>query len=260
MRYFDRRLLFPVAAATAFAQQQSPEAAATEAALRSRAQEFFQLQVDKKYRQAESMVADDTKDTYYNSNKFNIKSFSIQSIDLLDNNTRARVTIKAKVTLVLAGTGKMMDFDAPSITTWKLEKDAWVYYVAPAEAVQTPFGNISGGNQPTAGSPHLSKDGEAPDITTLQSKVHLAPDYVRLGPASPMQEVVVSNDLGGPVELSLTGDHLEGLKVELPEAPIPAGGKARVVLRVEEGKQPRTQTVRIIAAPLNTELNIRVNP
>ena len=60
MRYIDRRFLFPVAAATAWAQQPSPATAEAEAALRARAEQFFQLQVDKKYRPAEAMVAEDT--------------------------------------------------------------------------------------------------------------------------------------------------------------------------------------------------------
>src|SRR5580704_7107848 len=97
MRYIDRRFLFPVAAATAWAQQPSPAAAEAEAALRARAEQFFQLQVDKKYRPAEAMVADDTKDLYYNGKKFNITSFSIEKIEMLDDNAHARLTIKAKV-------------------------------------------------------------------------------------------------------------------------------------------------------------------
>ena len=59
------------------------------------------MEVDKKYRQAEALVAGDSKDEYYNSNKYNIKSFKIQKIELFNNNTRAKVTILAKVTLII---------------------------------------------------------------------------------------------------------------------------------------------------------------
>src|SRR5271154_6051875 len=108
MRYIDRRFLFPVAAVTAWAQQPSPAAAEAEAALRARAEQFFQLQVNKKYRPAEAMVADDTKDLYYDGSKFNIDNFSIQKIELLDDNTRAKVTIKTKVTRIAPGFGAMV--------------------------------------------------------------------------------------------------------------------------------------------------------
>src|SRR4051794_20209879 len=102
MRYIDRRFLLPIAAVTTvWAQQQSPEAAQAEAELRARVDQFFQLQVDKKFRQAESLVADDSKDAYYDGNKYNIKGFKIDTIQLLDDNTRAKVTIKGRVTFVM---------------------------------------------------------------------------------------------------------------------------------------------------------------
>src|SRR3954463_4961584 len=101
MRYIDRRFLLPIAAATTAWAQQSPEAAQAEAELRARVDQFFQLQVDKKFRQAESMVADDSKDAYYDGNKYNIKGFKIDRIELLDGNTKAKVTIKGGVTLVM---------------------------------------------------------------------------------------------------------------------------------------------------------------
>ena len=100
MRYIDRRFLLPLAAATAWAQQPSPEAAAAEAALRARVEQFFQLQVAKKYRQAEALVAEDSKDSYYEANKYNIKSFRIDKVEFLEGGTHARVTIKAKVTVM----------------------------------------------------------------------------------------------------------------------------------------------------------------
>ena len=47
-------------AITAWAQQTNPAASKAEKALRARAQQFFQLEVDKKYRQAEAFVAVET--------------------------------------------------------------------------------------------------------------------------------------------------------------------------------------------------------
>src|ERR1700691_5106919 len=99
MRYIDRRFLFPVAAVTAWAQQPAPAAAEAEAALRARVEQFYQLQVDKKFRQAEALVAEESKDDYYNRSKPDIKGFSIQEIQLLDDNTRARVTLKGKLVI-----------------------------------------------------------------------------------------------------------------------------------------------------------------
>ena len=92
----DRRLIFPAVAITAWAQQPPPAPPEVEAALRARVEQFYQLEIDKKFRQAEAFVAEDTKDDYYNGSKPAIKASSIQKIEWSDNNTRARVTSKAK--------------------------------------------------------------------------------------------------------------------------------------------------------------------
>ncbi|MDE3197914.1 MAG: hypothetical protein KGN84_16315, partial [Acidobacteriota bacterium] len=99
----DRRLLFPAVAATAWAQQASPAAAEAEKALRDRVQQFYQLQVDKKYRQAEAIVADDTKDLYYEMGKPDIIAFSLGTVELLDGGMKANVLVKAKLRLLMAG-------------------------------------------------------------------------------------------------------------------------------------------------------------
>ena len=80
----DRKLLLPVVAVTAWAQQANPAAVEAEKAVRARAQEFFDLQVGKKYRQGEAMVAEDSKDDYYNGDKYSFKSFTIQRVELSD--------------------------------------------------------------------------------------------------------------------------------------------------------------------------------
>jgi hypothetical protein len=258
MRYIDRRFLLPVAAATtAWAQQQSPEAAAAEVELRARVDQFFQLQVDKKYRQAESLVADDSKDAYYDGNKYNIRSFSVQKIELLDGNTRSRVTIKAKVTVIAAAAGPM-EFDVPATSLWKLESGEWVYYINQEPVVQTPFGKIDavgvGVSTPTPG-----EQGKAPDPVTLQSLVSVDTNSVALTEAAPGSEVTISNDFPGAVDLALTGDHLEGFSVEFEKKHLEAGEKTRVRFKASEGVVPKSQVVRIIASPLNRQLDIQVN-
>jgi hypothetical protein len=257
MRYIDRRFLLPVAAATVWAQQPSAAAAEAEAALRVRVEQFFQLQVDKKYRQAEALVAEDTKDAYYDGNKFNIKGFSVQKIELLDGNTKSRVTIKAKVTVIAPAAGPM-EFEAPSTSLWKLEAGQWVYYIKQEPVVQTPFGKIdaAGVGGP---APKPAEQGKAPDPVTLQSLVSVDPNSVAITKEAPRSEVTISNDFPGAVDLALTGDHLEGFSVELEKKHLEAGEKTRVRFEATEGVVPKSQVVRIIASPLNRQLDIQVN-
>ena len=72
----DRRwIIFPTIAVTSAAQ--TPATPASEKALRARVSEFFQLQVDKKFRQAEALVATESRDDYYDSSKPKMESFKI---------------------------------------------------------------------------------------------------------------------------------------------------------------------------------------
>jgi hypothetical protein len=256
MIYIDRRFLFPVVAATAWAQQPSPAAAEAEAAVRMRADQFFQLQVDKKYRQGESMVADDTKDYYYNNGKFNIKSFSIERVELLDDNTRAKVTIKAKVTLVTPN-APPMDFDAPLTTLWKVEDGKWVWYFDAAVALETPFGKIKPGSNSATSSSPLSMAGKVPDLASLRALVKIDRNSVELIPDGPPQTVAVSNDLPGGVDLELRSDRMTGMSAQLEKKHLEAGEKTVIYFRASTGSEG-AGLVRLMVSPVALQLDIRV--
>src|SRR5580692_7030921 len=99
----DRRLLFPAIAVTAWAQQVSPASADAEKAVRARAEKFLQLEVDKNFRAAWALVADDTQDYFFNSGRPDIRSFVIDKVELSDDNTRAKVIFRMKTVLRAPG-------------------------------------------------------------------------------------------------------------------------------------------------------------
>jgi hypothetical protein len=251
----DRRLLFPIAAVTAWAQQPSPEAAAAEAALRARVDEFFKLQVDKKFRQAEGWVADDSKDDYYNGNKYNIRGFTIDKVDLLENNTRAKVLIKAQVTVMLPAGGPV-NLEAPQETFWKVEDGKWVWYVLHG-GVATPFGVIkSEGGEGDAVDAVRSKVGKAPDIATLRSMVKLDRSFVTLTEDAP-QTVTLSNSLDGGIDIQLANEKTRGFTATIDKKHLAAGEKATIQLTAD-GKGPQVGLAHIEVSPLATVLEIQV--
>jgi len=152
----DRWLLFPVVAATLWAQEAAPAAADAEKALRARVDQFYTLQVQKKFRQAEAFVAEDTKDFYYNSHKSDLLGFSVTKVELLDNNTKAKITVNAKATMMIMGAGRL-PFESPAVTLWKIENGAWVWYIDQEEAKQSPFGQMRRAD----GGPGSEKNGAA---------------------------------------------------------------------------------------------------
>lgn len=251
----DRRLLFPIAAVTAWAQQPSPEAAAAEAAVRARADEFFKLQVARKFREAEALVAEDTKDTYYNSNKFNIKNFTIQKVELLDDNTRAKVLIKAGVTVVLPAGGEPINVDVPQETLWKFENGQWFWHVEPTLA--TPFGVLKPGPEGAAQPPAESKVGKAPDIATLQNMVKIDRSAVVLTKDAPQQTITLTNGLPGPVDLAVGPETTVSFDVVVEKRHLEAGETSSIQFRAT-GEKPGVTSVGIVASPIGTVFNVQV--
>ena len=252
----DRRLLLAIfAVVTAWAQQTNPAAAKAEKALRARAQEFFQLQVDKKYRQAEPMVAEDSKDDYYTGGKYTIKGFTIQKVELLDNkNTRAKVTIRAKVTLMMPQAAAT-DFDAPVVSNWKVEKGKWAYYIDHS-ALPTPFGTIKpggGDGKPTPFETQL----KAPPVAALLEAVKIDRSSVVLKAGAPPETVTISNTLPGGVDLEVRSDPLAGLSSELEKKHLDAGEKTSLRLQAT-GEGNQKGAVHLLVSPTSAQLDIQV--
>jgi len=251
----DRRLLFPAVAVTAWAQQTNPAAAKAENALRARAQEFFQLQVDKKYRQGEAMVAEESKDAYYNGSKYNIKNFTVQKVELLDNNTRAKVIILAKVTMVMPEAGAF-DFDAPTTSVWKIEKGQWVLYIDPAPESQTPFGTLKPSqNNGSAAPPNVFP--KAPPVSALRELVTIDRTSLALTAGAPPETVAISNNLPGGVDLEAQSDPISGLSWELEKKHLDGGEKTSIRFQAK-GDGKRKGVVHLLVSPTGAKLDILV--
>lgn len=113
-----------------------------DAALRARVTEFFQYHVTGQFRKAEALVAEDSKDIFYNRNKPRyIKFLEIARIDYSDNFTKALATATVSSMEMIPG----WTAGAPTIpvlSSWKLENGQWCWYVPPETVMRTPFGNI----------------------------------------------------------------------------------------------------------------------
>jgi hypothetical protein len=252
----DRRLLFPAAAATVWAQQVSPAAAEAEKALRDRVQQYYQLQVEKKFRQAEAMVAEDSKEDYYNGKKPNIRGFSIDRVEFQDNGTTATVTIKAKVLVLMPGAGAQV-FEMPSPTHWKLENGLWCWYIPPEAKVTTPFGKL----QIAEGSAGQTPDpkGKAPDLAALVGQVSINRTSVDFGAGRDEQSVTITNGLPGPLDLRVDphAEQIRGLSVAIDKTHLESGEKATLHFRMT-GNAKIADVVEVTAFPINRAFDIQV--
>jgi hypothetical protein len=250
----DRRLLFPAVAMTALAQQTSPASVEAEKAVRARAEQFYQFEVSKD-RHAESMVAEESKDYFYNSGKPNMKAFSIKSVELTDENTRAIIHLSVKVELMAPGVGAQV-FEGVAQSNWKIENGQWYWYLDKSAALMTPFGKMIPGPA-VPGSTGMDMTGRAPSPMGLESLVSLDRHSVVLTARDPDQSVMISNGLPGAITLALGGNRINGLTTEIEKSELKAGEKAAVHFRRAGDAKP-AGTMVITVSPLNIELAVDV--
>lgn len=133
-------LLFAAALPAQTPQEPAKPPADVDQALRARVEEFFQDHVTAQFRKAEALVAEDSKDFYYNGNKQHyLKFLGISSINYSDHFTKAAVSVMVLTPLAipLFGGGPP---SVPVPSTWKIEDGKWCWYVEQEPFLRTPFG------------------------------------------------------------------------------------------------------------------------
>jgi len=229
-------------------------------ALRDRVAKFYQAHVDKKFRQADQYVAEDTKDFYYEANKPSYLGFEIKSVAYSDNFTRAKVIVSCKTWLPIPGlTEPVM---APTPSTWKLEKGQWVWYVDQSLGRDTPFGRMkpaagaapSGGPLPAMPSPQELQMSLWKNVQADKSQVQL-----RAAKES-SDEVTISSKMPGSISLRLDYAKMPGLEVSLDREELKSGEHAKLSLHYQpqEKSGVKTAEVRVMVAPTNQVIPIAV--
>ena len=244
-----RRLsVFLWTAGLCFAQRPDPNQppAAVDQALRARITEFFQLHVDGKFRQAEGLVAPDTKDFYYTTTKPRYLSFQIKSIEYAEGFTRARTVVLAKTLLLVPGfTDHPMEL--PITGNWKVIDGQWYWFVDPEELRMTPFGKMSSSPPPTdpaaappTGTPAIPSADQMQFIFT-QLKVDKPVVTLKAGES---EQVTLTNTADGIVNILLRGT-VPGVDVKLDRVALKAGEKAVLSLRANPGAESGALSIQV---------------
>jgi hypothetical protein len=223
-------------------------------ALRARIDEFYQASVKGEFRKAEALVAEDTKDFFYNHNKPRMLSFEIGRIEYSGGYTRAKALVIEEQYVMFPGfAGKPMKIPTPSY--WKIEDGKWCWYVDQAKLNETPFGVMKPG--PTkAGdtSPSAVLASLPTDAAQLMNMVRADKSEVSLR-SGDSERIVIDNAMKGPVTVSVQG-RLEGIEAAFDRETIPAGEKATLTLKAADSAKSGTLTVR--AMPLGNAMPIHV--
>jgi hypothetical protein len=211
-------------------------------ALRARISEFYQDHVAGKFREAESLVAEDTKDFFYNTNKPRYLGFSIQKIEYSDHFTKAKATLLCEQRVMFPGfADKPVKIPTPS--TWKLINGQWFWYVDPESMRDSPFGKMTAGTTPSSGP--LPSPGAIPDnpmfimhqVKPETLAVHLAPGESK--------EVAITNAAPGPMTV-LISTRPPGVDASLSQTELGAHGKITLTLKAGEHAKSGTLSVTVM--------------
>ncbi len=254
---FNHAVLFllAVSAGLAAAQQaQAPEG--LEKALVERVKFFYQAHVDGKFRVADKVVAEDSKDAFFEAEKRRYDAFEIVKVAFEDNFSRARVLVSCDAEMQMPGfpTSKAK---VPVQSLWKLENGEWFWHVAPVPAVDSPFGSMTPGQ---GGSASFISAGPR-SFSDLSQLAKLDREQITFQPQQlGREEVVITHSLPGELELKLEAVSHPALKVALDTTNLKPGAAARLSVHHHPVEKPAPREVEVLVRvlPIETVLRLRV--
>jgi len=273
-----RLVLVPAAlllvSATVFAQATPPAApAGVEQDLRARVGEFFQYFVDGKFRQAISLVADDTQDEYFSSPKAEMRAFKIDAINYSSDFTKAEVVLTVKQIWHLKAEGFLQDtaVETPMATTWKIENGKWVFYKGPPpeNGWVTPMGPSQGFRKPDGAVAIPKKLDDATINAEAERLLHQTTvdrNQVTIVTDKPSSEkVVFHNGAEGYVSITVGVPNVlpPGFSAKLDKQEVGAGQDAILEIRYDPvADKPAPVgflSIAVDVAPFNQRYPIQIN-
>jgi hypothetical protein len=233
---------------------------AVDQALRERINQFYQLHVDGKFRQAEALVAEESKDFFYSSNKPKYLKFEIRKIEYSENFTNAKATMVCDMFVMMPGfQNKPVAVPHPSY--WKLVDGQWYWYVDPDSLNRTPFGVMKGGDASQAAPAAAPSLGSGPSVDNLMSQVAADKQSVILKrEKGAAEEVRIVNKMPGSVRLGIAGHLPPGIEAAIDPSDLKAGETAVVTIRVADAAALEQQAaVNVMVEPINKLISIRVS-
>jgi hypothetical protein len=221
-------------------------------ALRARIQAFFQYHVTGEYRKAEALVAEDTKDYFYDHNKPKYLSAEITRIDYSDNFTKAKAIVMCELRLQGPGFGGQI-FKVPTPSSWKLEDGKWYWWVPVESRNVTPFGKMTPG-------PETANTG-APAAPVIPDNVDFLFKQVRVDKQEltikPGEHDTVNVENGAPGEMRLSVLQAPvGIETKLSKATLQSGEKATLTITNSKDGQPGM--VRLHVDPIGQIFTINI--
>lgn len=245
-------------AADAF--QRAP--AGLEDALRERVTAFYGLHKEGKFRQAEAMVCEDSKDLYYDSDKRRWTSVEITRVVFEKDFQQAKVLVTLGTEMSQKGVRVPALF--PFNSTWKVESGQWCHHIPPPAKGETvtPFGVMKQSENPggQAAMPAIPASAQAAAAQILSAIRFSKRELKVKGYERSSDELEVHNGLQGALQLAVYGVSRPGLTWQLSSGALKGGEKATLKLNYEPpDKSPKNgMEIRIGLEPLGVEVPITI--
>jgi hypothetical protein len=229
------RLLAAAFCVSALSWAQSPTDVFTKAppevekSLRERLEQFFQAYSTGKFRAAEQLVHEDSKDIFYNAAKSPLISYETVEIQYSDKFTKAVVI--TNVELDWNTSRGRMRVKPPMKTLWKLDQGQWWWYAEPQKTWETPFGTMRPGENPATPSPAA----RVHSIADLINQIEIGNREIRLSGYQHSEATgSITNRMPGEVEIKLDNIPLpQGLQVTLSKTKLARGETATVSFKYD---------------------------
>ena len=255
MKLFQKSLLCGLSTALLIMAADAP--AEVDAALRARVEEFYKLQAERKFRQAEDFVASDTKDFYYEMRKPEVGGFTIQKIEYEAGLQKAKVTISTQTQLRIPGAAPIA-MTVPVPTTWKIEDGKWCWYMA-QDYVDTPFGRVKVAKPDPASAKAAANVAARVSAASAMNGVHSDVARIQLDPLNPSPRTVnLKNTLPGPVTIqSMTSS--PALKIEIGKPELGADESTTVTITPVAGAKDHPAQLVLKVGPIGQMINIAID-
>jgi hypothetical protein len=238
-----RAALFLIAS-TGFAQVPPPD---VDAALRGRVNEFMTDHVTGNFMKAFELVAEDTREYYFGTQKNQYLSYEVGDITYSDNFTKAVVDVQGKRKIRLSPEFPETVMVQPMKLTWKIENGKWVWYVKMTLDCPTPMSCDQHGKPwaqqqaqaadnaiPLPKLDQKSMDDAAKKILT-QSNLD-KPNIAFTAAVASSERVVFHNGAPGGVKVYVEQPQLEGLTATIEKTDVLANEDVAINLHWEPGK------------------------
>ncbi len=227
-------------------------------ALRARIKQFYDLHVAGKYRQAEQLVAEESKDDFYSLSKPDIHAYKIGNIEYSENFTKAKAVIVGSMPVLLKWAGGTL-MDMPFASFWKIENGQWSWYYNKEALRHTPFGDVK--TQPEENAPRPTALPVMPvlSVEQLQSALKIDRSHVELSVGKPAT-AKVTNTLPGPASLTVSCPFKPlaelGITAVFDKPDLKANETATLTLTASPETKIGNVPVQITISPTNQILNL----